>query len=644
MLGSVQAKAGPIQWSVLVLDRVTTSIMSNMAGISDILDYGISLVENVNVRREPLPHLNGIYFLTPNETSVRNLIRDWSATGGKPQYGAAYVFFSSPLNPSLLELVRGCAPLIAHLKALQELNLEYAMVDKRTFSLCEDETLPALFANGVDGGDDCRAAIGLLASRLATVFATMKECPSIRYRAALPPGEEYPPGLESRLLASQRLALELSDRLLYWQRVGVVPEKETCDLIITDRGFDPVAPIIHEWTYEAMAHDVLEGTAALKDPNIFIHETHTQGGKLEQREHPLNEKDKLFVELRHQHFAEASLTISNLLDEFRARNGVMQNRREGEELELKAMSKVIQALPQYRDQLTALATHVELASKLNTAIDSRSLVELGKLEQDLVYGDATSKEVVAFLAAHQGLSSSDKVRLLLCYSATHQEKLDPTREAQWIKVARLTPSDMAVIAHLEFLGVPVHKRSSGRSAITFGRRRKRAIRKDREADESEQQYSLTRFTPMLQEILEDAVANKLSADEYPYVQPPTSPSSVPSSVSNSADSTPRSGGGLGAVQAFKSVRTTGSWVKKMGSSSLSGEASKGRRLFAFVLGGITYSEMRCAHKLSAKLGRDVVLGGTGIETPAKFLKHAYALGSTEPPKIGVFEIEGSSKK
>lgn len=63
-----------------------------------------------------------------------------------------------------------------------------------------------------------------------------------------------------------------------------------------------------------------------------------------------------------------------------------------------------------RDQLSKLAAHVEVASKLNSAIEAGALAELGKLEQDLVYGDATSKEVIAFLTAHQGIPASDKVR------------------------------------------------------------------------------------------------------------------------------------------------------------------------------------------------------------------------------------------
>lgn len=41
MLGSVR-DASPGQWSVLVMDSLTTRVMSHVVGISDILDYGVS--------------------------------------------------------------------------------------------------------------------------------------------------------------------------------------------------------------------------------------------------------------------------------------------------------------------------------------------------------------------------------------------------------------------------------------------------------------------------------------------------------------------------------------------------------------------------------------------------------------------------
>ena len=56
-----------------------------------------------------------------------------------------------------------------------------------------------------------------------------------------------------------------------------------------------------------------------------------------------------------------------------------------------------------REQLAQLSVHADIASKLNRLIDEKALVDMGKLEQDLVYGNATSKEVVTFLGYHQQL-------------------------------------------------------------------------------------------------------------------------------------------------------------------------------------------------------------------------------------------------
>ncbi len=43
---------------------------------------------------------------------------------------------------------------------------------------------------------------------------------------------------------------------------------------------------------------------------------------------------------------------------------------------------------------------------------------------------------------------------------------------------------------------------------------------DRDPGEDDQQYALSRFVPLLQEVLEDMAANSLSPDDYPFVSAP----------------------------------------------------------------------------------------------------------------------------
>ena len=69
-----------------------------------------------------------------------------------------------------------------------------------------------------------------------------------------------------------------------------------------------------------------------------------------------------------------------------------------------------------------------------------------------------------------------QMRLLMCYVATHPEKLDATKEQQWQKLANLSPEDMTTITNLELIGVPVRKRGKT-TGLNFGHKRKRAVRK-----------------------------------------------------------------------------------------------------------------------------------------------------------------------
>ena len=51
-----------------------------------------------------------------------------------------------------------------------------------------------------------------------------------------------------------------------------------------------------------------------------------------------------------------------------------------------------------------------------------------------------------------------------------------------------------------------------------------------------------------------------------------------------------------------------------------GVQGPGKRILTFVVGGISRSELRVAHALAARTGRDITIGSTSIETPASFLQ------------------------
>ena len=619
---------------MLVLDEGTTRVLGAACRMSDLNDAGVSLVEDLHKGRQPMPTQEAVYFVQPTARSVSRLIDDFAAAQrSQPPYRGAHVFFSSPLPREQLARIKDCSGLVARLLSLKEANLEFRAMDGHAFTTLQDHAMERLFGGDPSGaGGPFQRELRAMAQRLATFFCSLKEFPSVRFQAPAPQ-EDSLPGAQARALLPQRVAALVHQQLAEAQGGGEVPSKETCDLLIVDRSVDAVAPVIHEWTYEAMVYDLLE----VKD-GIYHYTAETNAGKQEKHVVLLDESDPVWVELRHRHIAEASAKLNDDMNRFTAGNKIATARRAGSGggvgggggggIDTRDLKGMVESLPQYRDQLRKLALHIDVASSVIDRLKGEGLEEIGKLEQELVYGDATSKELIKLLGSEgrSGMSSADKVRLLMCYVATHPEKLDNNKRLQWMKLAKLTAEEMNAVDNLEYLGVAVSKR--GGKGLTFGKKgRKKAIRKERAPTEGEEgQWELSRFQPLLRDIMEDHAKGLLSTDDFPYVLPPTQAASA------AADS-------FGAL----SVRTTGSragggssgssWAgKKAGAGSARGDkasAPQGRRLVVFIIGGMARSEMRVAHALSESLQREVFIGSTSVDAPLGFIEKLQNLSSLD---------------
>ena len=81
---------------------------------------------------------------------------------------------------------------------------------------------------------------------------------------------------------------------------------------------DLFAPLIHEFTYQAMVHDLLP---LREEDKIFYKTTVKQGGaKEEEKDMELGEKDKIWVENRHMHMKDLLEKLVDDFKKFRAAN------------------------------------------------------------------------------------------------------------------------------------------------------------------------------------------------------------------------------------------------------------------------------------------------------------------------------------
>jgi hypothetical protein len=69
----------------------------------EIMDKGVTLVEAIEKDREPLPHLEAVYIMQPNEANINKLISDFDRPSEpKNLYKTVHIFFLQKCPPSLI--------------------------------------------------------------------------------------------------------------------------------------------------------------------------------------------------------------------------------------------------------------------------------------------------------------------------------------------------------------------------------------------------------------------------------------------------------------------------------------------------------------------------------------------------------------
>ncbi|KAB5526980.1 hypothetical protein DKX38_020827 [Salix brachista] len=693
MLGSTRTGDSKSTWKVLIMDKVTVKVMSHSCKMSDITDQGISLVEDLFRRREPMTSMDAIYFIQPSKENVVMFLSDMS--GREPLYKKAYVFFSSSVPKELVNHIKCDTSVLPRIGALREMNLEYFPIDNQAFITDHEGALGELYGKNVENSRRFDACMNTMATRIATVFASLNnlvrkllnsrlkkvstsnsmqtrnyglgsylgfspsELPFVRYRAAQATDDSTATFRDS---IPAKLAAGVWNNILKYKCIPNFPQTETCELLILDRSIDQIAPVIHEWTYDAMCHDLLE-----MDGNKYAVELPSKtSGNPEKKEVLLEDQDLVWLELRHAHIADASERLHDKMTTFVSKNKaaqMQQSARDGSEISTRDLQKIVQALPKYNEQVEKLTLHIEIAGKINSVIRELGLRDLGQLEQDLVFGDAGAKDVISYLRTKQDASPENKLRLLMIYACVYPEKFEGDKASklmqdlclnsnmrqadvcplEFVKLARLSNEDMKVVNNMKLLGGSSEtKKTSGGFSLKFDNQKtKQAARKDR--TDEEETWQLFRFYPVLEEVLEKLSKCELPKNEYSCMNDPSSTDqektrrgSVRKSHASPAPSIPER---KAPAQSMRSRRTT-TWARTSNSDdgyssdSVLKSASKefkkmGQRIFVFIIGGATRSELRACHKLTTKLGREIVLGCSSLDDPPQYITKLKLLSETE---------------
>jgi len=609
---------------VLIVDEASTRIISSCVGMYRLMESRINLVEDLTKKRAPYRQSAPIYFLTPTLDSVNRLIEDWTPSKKKqPLYAdTIFLYFTKTLPDDLLQKIKACKPLVKRLKVFNEVNIDFIASEVRAFHFDMEASFAPLYRKNPTPSEDTLSIFSSITSKLVTLCASLNEYPHIRYRTSSP--------IASNLANHfhQKLTEYIGSNETWWYHGDAEhTERGRATLLLLSRADDCLSPLLHEFTYQAMVYDLLD----------VDHEKITYSAEMAGSVDPegnavdtidkdalLNDDDELWVELRGKHIADVIQILSGRIREIvNSSTGVAlsANGTKAKALSLSQMSNALRALPEYREVMSKLTQHMNMAHRCMDIFNAENLIDLSELEQTLATGkteegnDPRVADMVDQVESALGEAKNILARFrLLAIFIVSQDGLRPEDEERLMNAARLDPFYRKALQNLEILDIPMVK------TVTGGNRMSLSLRKNAmkllskgNTDDTESEYASSRFACELKGILTELQENKLSLDDFPSVLPMPVESLESSGYSSMA----------------KSVRTSGTNSRfrrrSTESTEMGGAKLFGARQIVFMAGGACYSELRTTRDLMEAGGPETMIGCTHLINPEQFVKDLASL-------------------
>ncbi|KAF2024432.1 vacuolar protein sorting-associated protein 45 [Setomelanomma holmii] len=535
---------------ILLLDNETVSIVSTATTQSALLTHEVYLTDRLdNQKREKMRHLRCLCFVRPSPESIQSLIEELR----EPKYGEYNIYFSNIIKKSSLERL---AEADDHevVRAVQEYFADFLVINPDLMSLNLSFPNHRVWSTSPDSWN--QDSLQRSTEAVMALLLALEKKPLIRYQKNSL--------LVKKLVTEVRYHMTQEDQLFDFRKTDTPPI-----LLIVDRRDDPVTPLLTQWTYQAMVHELLgitNGRVDLRDvPDI----------RPELKEIVLSQdQDPFFKKNMYLNFGDLGQNAKEYVEQFASKQQGSQKLDS-----IADMKRFIEDFPEFRKLSGNVTKHVTLVGELSRRVGEESLLDISELEQSLACTDNHSNDVKALQKIIQDpkVPANNKLRLVAIY-ALRYSKTSSNSTAMLLDLLTVTGGLSRHRINLIAKLLTYHDSLQATTAAGgvpdlfqpgsfFGGAR------DRLKGLKGVENVYTQHAPRLETTLQDMIKGRLSQQIYPFVE----------------------GGGS--------------------------TKDKPQDIIVFMVGGTTYEEAKMVAQVNASSpGIRVVLGGTTLHNSTSFLE------------------------
>lgn len=373
-----------------------------------------------------------------------------------------------------------------------------------------------------------------------------------------------------RKLASEvRYAITQEEQLFDFRKPDTPPI-----LLLVDRRDDPVTPLLTQWTYQAMVHELL----GIENSRVNLADV--PGVRPEYKEIVLSQdQDPFFAKNMYLNFGDLGQNAKDYVEQFASKQA------DGKKLDsIEDMKRFVEEYPEFRRLSGNVTKHVTLVTELSRRVGTDCLLDVSELEQSLACNDEHSKDVKTLqqLLQNPAVPPNNKLRLVAIYAlryANHAQNNTPALLDLLGVAGGLSRHRINLITKLLTYAASMTTTQQGAAGAgglpdlfhpaqsIFSEARSRFNRGLKGVENVYTQHS-----PKLESTLQDLIKGRLNTNTYPFVE----------------------GGGQ--------------------------TRDKPQDIVIFIVGGTTYEEAKMVAQVNASSpGIRVVLGGTGVVNSQAFL-------------------------